>query len=995
MEAATASYYDGHDFDPVLAHELSIEMQEVPSTARSEDAHLTAVLVAVNQTWLHAFALATRAPCRSDVLVTRRSLWLNDYFQKLRALHAPTSAHAALVMHKLDECLARGRGARVHDGSELSTALVEPLALILYCTTQDRLDPDRLVPFLRETALYLESPLLVARANQAALATPLYRLLVARQATEARVLLVRLLLTLAQADAAAVVRGCTVGAQGQAMLPNIFVQTLPKRHPDCAELQTSAARLVHIFDLRKSSFFLDIPPRSPTRQAKLKSPVLLAALPTPAFAIPDDIVQRQHSPYKENVRPRTTAAPRRRPLPSPAASPPIEVRRPSTPQKLAPLEAIEARLEAFELSPVAKVTRSHRPIPMPLLEVPAATSLPPVTPTSRHRKHELQSVASFEWWWRTLPVGHVKLTDHAKLKAVCAAAVALHRIGDLDRAAELYAFALRLPHPSSAQCDGDTPLRAALQINLGACEYERHQFASSIAALQAAVLACPEHVAAHYKLGLAFADSGRRDEAITELQAIAALHAPAKARLQVLLNPPAEARPAPADAMLRAAIGHMAARARALDVLWAALFRCVDRSRCGVVGMATFRDMLHLAGVTLSAAEWRALLVFAADPRDANYVTYQRLEMDSALQHTGGPQSPIDKACFNGVRRRTGMERLRVSLHLLAQREATSFCGTVAQWARFGVDKTIDVNSSAPPVSSTWMPFVVHVPPCPTSMLSSLAAVLVAQSTAKGVASAHRAIRLRRLVTRKVVEVFVAKGVVYAVANVTKILHDARTRVATHTSTHSLMAGRAVHSLRRHTVDHARTHVTAQALARNALLSIGARAKERVAARYAASAVDLPERGAQARAAVARRRRVVVLFAKVARTSASHCVQRAHATASLGDIAVLACAQTARREKKMAKLLAVVSQARSVVRRRHTAEAVFTNRAVLAKTAYYTVFHAFQAAISAITGLPLPAYDLPWMFRKYEILPNDEIELPVVTTDALAAESWLPERTEL
>ncbi|KDO20226.1 hypothetical protein SPRG_14472 [Saprolegnia parasitica CBS 223.65] len=999
METATC-YYNGDDaFDPLLQHELALEMtsanEQESRRSAGDDAQLTAVLVRVNHAWLHAFAAHHRRPCLSDELVSRDSVWLNDYFQKLRVLHDPASSQAKLIMQRLKESSRRPQATEyVHDGSDASRQLVEPLALILYCTTQDRLPEPRLVPFLRETALYLESPVLLARANEAALATPLYRLLVVRQNTEARMLLVRLLLALAQADASAVVRGCTIGGQGRAMLPNIFIQTLPKRHPECAELQTTAARLVHIFDVRKSSFFLDIPSAKSPRKAL--SPVVLAALPVPAFSLPDDVL-RPSSPYKESVRPTTHAMPRRRPFPSPTLRADVDVRRPSTPQKLAPLEAIDARLAAFDLTPVEKPPSVHKPIPMPFLDTPPAEDLPrsPITPTTRQRKPELQSVASFEWYWRTLPPGHAKLSDYAKLKAVCRAAVSLHKSGDLERASELYALALRLSEPVNVETDGTAPLRVALLVNLGSAHLGLRQWESSIASLRAAIVTCPEHVMAHYTLGMALAASGQVQEAITELQAVAPLHSPAKAQLRRLES--RRPRKATASAAtLRSAIGRMAMQAEALDVVWETLFQCLDKSRCGVVSVEGFRDMLHLASVTLTKDEWRSLLGHVAHEHDANYIVYTRLASDVMLQRPA-PPSPVDKVCFHGLRRRTGMERLRVSLHLLAQREARAFCGTVAQWAHFGVDKTIDISSTAPPVSSTWMPFVVHVPPCPTSVLSTLATALVAQSTAKGVASAHRAIRLRRLITRKVVETFVAKGVVYAIASTTKLLHEMRHRLATTCAMHDVCGGVAMHSLRHLTAAHAHAHVYAQAQAKTVLERIAARAAATVAVRAGAT-FDLPTVGAQAKVVATRWRKTSGALRKLAAASRKHGVAWVHAGGSLHDIATLATRQTAQLGKQHRRLVAVADHAMQIVVQRRDAVDAVAVRVVRAKIAYYTVFHALQTGLSTVSGAPLPAYDLPWMFRKYEILPNDEIELPgevLPTEGVVGVEPWHTERTTL
>ncbi|EQC35705.1 hypothetical protein SDRG_06985 [Saprolegnia diclina VS20] len=989
METATC-YYNGDDaFDPLLQHELALEMTSAneQETQRSacDDAQLTAVLLRVNHAWLHAFASHHERPCLADELVSRDSVWLNDYFQKLRVLHDPASSHAKLIMQRLQESSRRQQQATayVHDGSDASRQLVEPLALILHCTTQDRLPEPRLVPFLRETTLYLESPALIARANEAALSTPLYRLLVVRQNTEARMLLVRLLLTLAQADATAVVRGCTIGGQGRAMLPNIFIQTLPKRHPECIELQTTAVRLLHIFDVRKSSFFLDIPSAKSLHRPKALSPVVLAALPVPTFSLPDD-VRRPSSPYKESVRPKTHTMPRRRPFPSPTPRADVEVRRPSTPQKLAPLEAIDARLGAFDLTPGEETAE----------DLPRSS----ITPTTRQRKPELQSVASFEWYWRTLPPGHAKLSDYAKLKAVCRAAVSQHKIGDLERASELYALALRLPEPVNVETDGTAPLRVALLVNLGSAHLGLRQWETSITTLRTAIVACPEHVMAHYTLGMALAASGQVREAISELQAVAPLHSPAKAQLRRLEG----RRPRKATAStatLRSAIGRMATQAEALDVVWATLFRCLDKSRCGVVSVEGFRDMLHLASVTLTKDEWRCLLGHVAHEHDANYIVYARLASDVML-HRPAPPSPVDKVCFNGLRRRTGMERLRVSLHLLAQREARAFCGTVSQWARFGVDKTIDITSKAPPVSSTWMPFVVHVPPCPTSVLSTLATVLVAQSTAKGVASAHRAIRLRRLITRKVVETFVAKGVVYAIASTTKLLHEMRHRLATTSAAHEVRGGVALYSLRHLTAAHAHAHVHARAQAKTALERIANRATAVVAMRAGAT-FDLPTFGAQAKVMAARWRKTSGALSQVATASRKHCVSWVHAGGSLHDIATLATRQTARFGKQHRRLVAVADHATQIVVQRRDAVGIVATRVVRAKIAYYTVFHALQTGLSTVSGAPLPAYDLPWMFRKYEILPNDEIELPVEEpTEQVAAEAggvapWHTERTTL
>ncbi|OQS02852.1 p21-activated protein kinase-interacting protein, partial [Thraustotheca clavata] len=986
----TAQYME--DFDTTITSELFLEL-EPAHTSSTGQCLITPVLVQVNQQWLHTYACYHQKQCLSDQLVARESLWLNDYFQKLRAIHDPTSAHAKLIIHKYHQTAATFQNDRVHDGSEYSTQLVEPLALILHCTALDRLPESRLVPFLQETALYLECNQLRSRANQASLASHLYRLLVARQSTEARVLLVRLLLKLAEDDATTVVRGCEIGAQGKAMLPNIFILTLPKRHPENSELTETTKRLLHIFDVRKSSFFLSTTPRTADSpkgsRASKKSPVILSSLSVPDFKLPEEIIIKQKSPYKENIRPKTTASSKgRRSMPLLPLAQPTMIPTPPKPLQLTPLDRIEERLDNFLLSPVQQDAKPYRTctIPMPLVECPLQSpqTAAPTKHSSYHSKKQLHSVNSYQWWWRTLPENHASLTDFGKLKAVCSGALRLHWKGNFEQAAELYAFALELPQPSHiklAQDEEDShhdgiTLAAKLHINHGSTLFEMKKYEESIAAFRSAIQLCPDHIQAHFQLALACEVAGHKREAIAELQAIAPLYPLALDRLNLI-----ECEPSPkfrADHRLQTTIKNLASKSKEFGVSWLKLFRLVDCGNCDYISVNSFRDMLHLMGIELGKDEWRGVLRFLGDSRDINYIAYLRLVHDPIISHNSAVEAPVttlDKVCFNGIRRRTGFERLRVPLHLLAQREAMDFFKSVTQWARFGVEKTIDVKSKAPPISSTWMPFVMQVPPYPTSIISSIATVLVTQSSIKGVRSAHRAIRLRRLVTRKVVETVVSKGVVYAISSVVQLLHDTRLIVAKQFTAHVLAAAVAKFTLSHFTTSIARATVSNR---RKSLKHLHQRIQvsQLSLTTIECSWHQLIKTGNKARNAATLWRKSLIHLNKLKVRSTKHIKQCLHAEHSLTSISRLGVQVTSHMQQHVYQLENFTKFAQNILTQRRVAKQALLERVIRSKIAYYTIFHTFQTTISKLTGLPLPPYDLPWMFRKYEILPNDDIELP-------------------
>ncbi|KAG9416191.1 hypothetical protein AC1031_000589 [Aphanomyces cochlioides] len=856
----------------------------ISSTDRDE--HITSALIKFNQEWLADYAATHGHALKyADHFIAQRSLWLNDYFQKLRVLTDPSSRQGKELVHTFEETLQTyqlRRHKRATDGSPQCDRMVEPLSLIMYCATQNRCSEFRVETFLREVEWYLGSTSLLGRAVKAGFAAPLYRLLVRHSKIQARILSLGILLKLADMNAAAVVEGCQKGAQGQPMVPHNFIQTLPKRHPDNTTICDLAAKLLVIFNTRSNSLSLNIsyappasePPLTATTHGKppKKSPVVLSSLSSPSFKLPIELSELfETSPYKSspfllqtressNFRP----SPVKHKSPTAADTPPKAVKRPTTPRKptlqLAPLDQIEQRLQDFHLdAPVCKrpAKESSKPcqIAIPLIHHSNPAKQLQISsenrPSSRHLSRDLTCVSGFQWWWRTVPPNHSALTSQAKLKAVCKAAIKMHTSGVYDRAVELYELALTIPISSNLTAvptaeDGETKsLPFKIQLNLGSALLNLKRVEDSIEALKKAVRMEPEHVWAHYELGMAYKTAGRLDAAIAELKAVAKILPEAQVALvdleqhknrpkhvtkAISLPPPATGTPLPpttaststpplAAGTLAAAVAtptspqpvaerklspvpatraaspatatskgklaasgipprqvstpanpsntikqrlkdlvrHVAHTGNQLQIHWRQLFGLVDRYRLGVVTAKAFKEILCVAGFSLTPTEYADLIMYLRDPNDAGYILYSKLLEDPIFVASSyyPAEKTLDQHCFHGERKRTHMEKLHVPLHMIAQSECLDYFSTLAAWATFGVSKSVNGSHV---LDHSWLNHLMQVPACAPTIVTNQACIFARNALADGVVDASRKVVIRRQVVRKLTTSLLAQA---------------------------------------------------------------------------------------------------------------------------------------------------------------------------------------------------------------------------------------------
>ncbi|RHY34263.1 hypothetical protein DYB32_001066 [Aphanomyces invadans] len=345
------------------------------------------------------------------------------------------------------------------------------------------------------------------------------------------------------------------------------VLTDPTSRQDCEALQDLTKRLLVLFDMRKTTAYLlelsYAPPSPCPATPPKKSPAMLSSLRSPSFTPPTTLL-RDKSPFLPQpkvlfgLRPKTTPA--ARPSPKHGSSPPRSKDKPNKgtsspphnrklPVTLAPLDQIEQRLQSFDLTPPHTNTLQVIPkktckLAVPLIHSSVHDTVAPLAPlkspprqkaTSHHASRDLTSASGFEWWWRTLPANHASLAPHAKLKAVCVAALRMHGAGIFDRAVELYTFALTMmPVPATLQVlptpeDGDAEtvhLPLKLHLNLGSAALSLGQITESVKAFETAIHMDPQSLWAHFKLGMAYNAAGRVEGAVKEWTAVAKLFPP-------------------------------------------------------------------------------------------------------------------------------------------------------------------------------------------------------------------------------------------------------------------------------------------------------------------------------------------------------------------------------------------------------------------------------------------------------------------------------------
>ncbi|KAF0686490.1 Aste57867_21677 [Aphanomyces stellatus] len=1018
----------GRGLDDIIHEELLLEAAALPPThsSISEDNEvampaeciklITGVLVQFNHEWLAAYATQGHKCKMASQYITQQSPWLNDHFQKLRVLTDPTSRHAAALVQQYEAMLSTRRrpfNQRPTAAAPESKRMVEPLALILYCATQDRCSEFRVESFLKEVSMYMTSPSILARANQAGMATPLYRLLVRHRHNQTRLLIVNILLKLAELDAAAVVRGCDIGAQGQPILPNIFIQTLTKRHPDCAALNEPATRLLHIFDMRRSSFFLEIDTASTPRSRSLvsrsagkppkKSPIQLSSLASPSYNLPINMDElNELSPYLPQPkdifglprqRPASTAVRRAnssssvgKPHPattSEASSSPMSARK----TQLAPLDEIEQRLRAFDLVPPQgkhhAITKKPCEVALPLIhhEQHPADAAPPVLarppPTrghpTRYSSRELNSVRGFEWYWRTLPPNHAALTPHAKLKAVCKAAVAMHAGRVFDRAVELYELALTMPVPSALRicptpddCDVvPVSLPLKLYLNLGSASLSLGLVLESIRAFETAIRMQPQHVWGHFKLGLAYKAAGRLDDAIAQWTAVAKLFPQAQVALEDAEREKLHARrvvtaPSLPSASTKSMAARPSAKQRLIDVLhylahmgthmnihWPHVFATVDRYRLGVVTAASFKEILTTTGLGLTGAEHTDLVRYLRDPNDSRYISYKLLLTDptfAAASH-GHAGVTLDEHCFHGTRKRTTMEKLRVPLHMIAQNECLQYFATLGDWARFGVAKAV----AMPVLHASWQPHLMRVPCCPTSVVTAEAAIVVRNAVMSGSLQAKNRILARRRIAHKLSVTLASQAQYMASVHMSRWRKDAVHNVSTNMGAHVVYCGMARAMLKRRAAA-AQTHVAtidsvlhaSRARAHHAVCAL---AKRHDAATWLAALAEKAHGQGNAR------RKSVVWLGKTATKAVDVVGRREYETRGLEAVGWRAAKWCMDVQDARDELETQVMRARAALEEMRVealARLVATARAVVAQTVVTTIVHTMVLNVTAM-----------------------------------------------
>ncbi|ETW08406.1 hypothetical protein, variant [Aphanomyces invadans] len=788
--------------------------------------------------------------------------------------------------------------------------------------------------------MYMSSESIVGRANEAALATPLYRLLIRHANLQARILVLKILLVLATADAVVVSKGCEVGAQGQAIVPNMFLSTLAKRHPDCEALQDLTKRLLVLFDMRKTTAYLlelsYAPPSPCPATPPKKSPAMLSSLRSPSFTPPTTLL-RDKSPFLPQpkvlfgLRPKTTPA--ARPSPKHGSSPPRSKDKPNKgtsspphnrklPVTLAPLDQIEQRLQSFDLTPPHTNTLQVIPkktckLAVPLIHSSVHDTVAPLAPlkspprqkaTSHHASRDLTSASGFEWWWRTLPANHASLAHHAKLKAVCVAALRMHGAGIFDRAVELYTFALTMmPVPATLQVlptpeDGDAEtvhLPLKLHLNLGSAALSLGQITESVKAFETAIHMDPQSLWAHFKLGMAYNAAGRVEGAVKEWTAVAKLFPPAQAALDALgrgssllhpgscgggdsptvkakstsikSNPSRSGGASPSSETksfkhrVRDVVRHLANMGARMEIDWPLVFSLVDRYHLGMVTTTTFREILHVSGLALTTQEYADLARYLRDPNDPNYVSHTKLLTDATFVAASASHHrtiPLDQVCFHGPRKRTTMENLRVPLHLIAQNECYNFFSTLASWAAFGVSKAIP---GVPILHTTWMVRLTHVPAVPASVVPAEAVIIVRNAIAAGALQAKHIILVRLRAAKKLAVSLVAQAQFTACAHMSRWRKDGIHNVSVAMGGHILQCAvaRLVLKSRVHT---ARALMERRSLARADLTQPSQRAAALLDLQRLAT-ICLDEMTCRARLSIVGKRKSRAALARTATTS--------------------------------------------------------------------------------------------------------------------------------
>ncbi|RHZ20930.1 hypothetical protein DYB37_010171 [Aphanomyces astaci] len=829
---------------------------------------LLQVLVKSNQEWLDVYA--SHAVAHDDCFVAHQRVWFNDYFQKLRVLTDPSS----------------------RQGTE---------------------------SFLREVCQFMAFPSIVARSNEAGCVLSTFS--------------DRVLTTLSS------------------ILPMMFISTLAKRYPGCNALDDLTTQLIAAFDVRKRSLFLDLsyaPPNpSPVKTPK-KSPVLLSSLSSPSFKPPTAHL-RDKSPFLPQPKSAfglrsTTSIPCPSPKHSPSADKPNKLVPPDSPARsrkllpvsLAPLDQIEQRLHAFNLAPPQSGARQDIPnktceLALPLIHHPGSgvalpITAPPPRKSLRHTSHGLTSASGFEWWWRTLPSSHTSLAPHAKLKAVCVAAIKMHSTGVYDRAVELYTLALSLAlpvppvalHVRPTPDDGDVEpvsLSLKLQLNLGSAAFSLGHIGDSIRAFESAIRMQPQHKWAHYKLGMAYQADGRVEIAVAEWRAIAKLFPLAQAELDAVergnavsqtelhtktvkaKNGDTESPEASrggaskesktAKQRLKDVVRHLAGMGVRMGIHFPQLFSRVDRYRLGVVTTVTFKEILRVSGLTLTSQEYADLARYLRDPNDPRYLSYAKLLADATFVAVASASDPpvvsLDQMCFHGARKRTPMEKLCVPLHLIAQSECHQFFSTMASWASFGVSKAI---AGGVILHASWLRRLTYIPAAPPSVVSTEAGVFVRNAIASGSLQAKHLILVRRRVAKKLSLSLVAQAQYTACVHMCRWRNDGVHNV-------SVAMGR---------------HVLDCAVAKILLTTRAQRARGHME-RQSAVHADCRYQGQRSTATVDRRRQVNIALDDVACRARASIVWKRKARTELARVATKATTWTQSQVVAKVALVGVVTTA--------------------------------------------------------------------------------------
>ncbi|TMW58734.1 hypothetical protein Poli38472_010293 [Pythium oligandrum] len=529
----------------------------------AEDAWLD-TLVVLNQRWLSSYARIHPSFSINPSLLERNSLWMNAYFQKHRMITSPYSKQAKTLLTQHQQCVvARLRGGTsgaLHQESEFSTTLVDPMAALMFAVSVDRCPEYQLEHLMVEALELLQIRSIRAHANLSGFAGCIFRFLTSYTEVKKRILSLQLLLLLAEDDAAAVVQACKVAAQGQLWQPNMFIYTLQKRHHDNETIQQLVTQFLpyfsqhmpisspiqlenarseeHEYTFEEQEAPLQTTASSPTRRT-YTLPALRGPTPQSSPHRPTTTISTLYigvpSPYSPTVC---------LPIARPPTSPQEQHRRSaiySTPKEKAVIGDRKRRCLSPNL-PEDRLATARPSDDLQWMDSGSSTAgSPPKSPGSTlpsvnkrvvlSEKYSWNpecsnSVSGFEWWWRSLPQHHTSLEPTQKLKMVTKAAVRLHTKGEWERASELYLLAL------SMEINEEVEFR--LRVNL-ACAFEiGKEFGACQKQLRQALQLNPNDPYARFKLGSVLKELEVFDEAQIEFEAVLDAYPQAEVALQEL-----------------------------------------------------------------------------------------------------------------------------------------------------------------------------------------------------------------------------------------------------------------------------------------------------------------------------------------------------------------------------------------------------------------------------------------------------------------------------